>query len=690
LAIEKLIPLKLPPGLYRNGTTYQSQGRWYDAQLVRFFESTIRPVGGWALAQTGAYSSWTLGTGGARPLAILSWRTNDGILQTMAASGQDLELFSQGTVYTVTPTGYPPATLTWTGSLVLGAQATAGATSITLSATTVGGQIYRGDVFHVTGGVGQTFTVSAPVTPSGTSVVVAIAGTVTNTLSNGDAVTWYPSAKIDSASSAAGYGTGPYGNGGYGVGVAGGTFTDSCVWTMDNFGSYWVGTNTQTGYLYAWLGVTANPAIILPGFSLPTLTYTGAIVTSGSTTGGASSISLTATTLTGTVNIGDNFGLAGTQYTITAMATASGNVVACAVSPNVPTTIAASTPIVVAPVNCRAVVCTSERFLFALGANGDYRQVAWADQQSFSTWVPASTNQAGSFEIPTAGRIMSGMRSKYETLIFTDADLWRAVYIGYPLVYSFSQCGNQCGIIAPNAFAAADTVTYWMGVGAFYMYNGTVQALQCDIADYVFSNINLTQRAKIWAQAIPQFGEVWFFYPSAASPDPDSYVIYNYRENHWSFGMLPWTAGNRDNSITQNPYVGAVDGSIYQRDLLNTTHVSFYNTTTNLFQPGNTAGQTTLVPYVESGPTEIGTGDKVWKLQRMIPDEKTLGQTQLYLWSSFYPTDVATEYGPFNPADQTFLRITGRQVRARLSQVTDGIDWRVGLPRFGAVQGGSR
>jgi len=42
-----LTPLKLPPGLFRNGTAYQSEGRWFNASLVRSFEGAIRPVGGW-------------------------------------------------------------------------------------------------------------------------------------------------------------------------------------------------------------------------------------------------------------------------------------------------------------------------------------------------------------------------------------------------------------------------------------------------------------------------------------------------------------------------------------------------------------------------------------------------------------------------------------------------------------------
>ena len=42
-----LLPITLPPGVYKNGTDYQAKGRWFDSSLVRWYEDTIRPVGGW-------------------------------------------------------------------------------------------------------------------------------------------------------------------------------------------------------------------------------------------------------------------------------------------------------------------------------------------------------------------------------------------------------------------------------------------------------------------------------------------------------------------------------------------------------------------------------------------------------------------------------------------------------------------
>lgn len=42
-----LFSLKLPAGMQKNGTLLQAAGRWYTGTLVRFYEGSVRPVGGW-------------------------------------------------------------------------------------------------------------------------------------------------------------------------------------------------------------------------------------------------------------------------------------------------------------------------------------------------------------------------------------------------------------------------------------------------------------------------------------------------------------------------------------------------------------------------------------------------------------------------------------------------------------------
>lgn len=195
------------------------------------------------------------------------------------------------------------------------------------------------------------------------------------------------------------------------------------------------------------------------------------------------------------------------------------------------------------PSGCRGVVVTPERFVVALGDSTSVRKVTWASQESTTDWVASDINTAGDFDLATTGRLMCGRRTKAQTLLFTDNDLHTMDYIGGVLVYRFEQAGSHCGIISPNAVAILDATAIWMGHRNFYVYDGFVQPLPCDVADYVFGDFNEAQRAKVWALSLSQYGEVWWFYPSGSSTTNDRYVCYNYRERHWSIGTLARSCG---------------------------------------------------------------------------------------------------------------------------------------------------
>jgi hypothetical protein len=98
--LEKLFPLALPPGYLNNGTTYQAKGRWFTGTLVRFFQGTIQPIGGWV--QRSLSGATILGT----PNAAISWRTNAGASFLAIGTSTNLYIVANNTqVYDITPFG---------------------------------------------------------------------------------------------------------------------------------------------------------------------------------------------------------------------------------------------------------------------------------------------------------------------------------------------------------------------------------------------------------------------------------------------------------------------------------------------------------------------------------------------------------------------------------------------------------
>jgi hypothetical protein len=288
---------------------------------------------------------------------------------------------------------------------------------------------------------------------------------------------------------------------------------------------------------------------------------------------------------------------------------------------------------------------------------------------------------------------MSGARTKVETLIFTDADVWRMTFIGGTLVYAFSQAGDQCGIIAPNAHAVVDSAVYWMGRKGFYMYNGYVQPVPCDVQDFIFGNLNDLQRAKIWALPVPGYGEVWWWYPSNASTEIDSYVIYNYRENHWSTGTFPEAYVGRT--------AGAPAGPIQYPMMIDTLGTIWQHECGSLRSLDASALSTILAQFLELGPVEVGypvapygaAGDNVVTILRIVPDEQTLGDMVMQAAVSLFPTDPYT-YGPgLTIAQPTDVRMKGRLIRLKFTATGAqgaAADWRIGTVRLGVKLGGKR
>ena len=322
-----------------------------------------------------------------------------------------------------------------------------------------------------------------------------------------------------------------------------------------------------------------------------------------------------------------------------------------------------------APVDNLAMVVTEERFVFCLGAGGNPRKVAWSDKENNTLWSAAATNEAGDMELQTNGQIMCGVRMRGATLILTSEDAHLATYSGAPFVYGFQRVGTACGIASRKAAVAIDEGAFWMGKKGFYTFNGsTATEIACEVADYVFDDLNPSQVSKVYAVHNSQFGEIWWFYPSASANENDRYVTFDYKEGHWATGVIDRTAGV-DQGIFVNPIWADASGNLYNQET------------------GYTHGS--VKPYAESGSISLGNGDTIMKVSKLIPDERTQGQVEVTFKTRFHPNDSETSHGAYTLSNPTDVRFTGRQVRVKI-QGTANDNWRSGIMRIDAVPGGRR
>lgn len=198
--------------------------------------------------------------------------------------------------------------------------------------------------------------------------------------------------------------------------------------------------------------------------------------------------------------------------------------------------------------NAGILVALPQQQAIAFGTNQgvgaqDPMLVAWSDVGDNTEWTASTTNQAGTYRLPRGSRIVGAQGGPLVVLLWTNEGLWLMQYVGLPFVYSFTQVGFGCGLIAPKAAASTPFGVFWMeSSGNFYGYNGSVSPIECTVRDQVYGNINTQQPNKIFAGVNAAWNEVFWFYPSLNSTEIDSYVKYNYAEQLWDYGKLARTA----------------------------------------------------------------------------------------------------------------------------------------------------
>lgn len=93
-----LIPLQIPPGVYGNGTDLEAVGRWREANLVRWREGILSPIGGWRIRVATAFPGIVRGS--------IAWQDNTG--DRWIAGGDHNSLYvvsASGVASDITPVG---------------------------------------------------------------------------------------------------------------------------------------------------------------------------------------------------------------------------------------------------------------------------------------------------------------------------------------------------------------------------------------------------------------------------------------------------------------------------------------------------------------------------------------------------------------------------------------------------------
>jgi hypothetical protein len=350
------------------------------------------------------------------------------------------------------------------------------------------------------------------------------------------------------------------------------------------------------------------------------------------------------------------------------------------------------------------LVSDTSRFVLVFGTNEigdtilDPMLIRWSDQEDAVQWTPSITNQAGSIRLSHGSRIVTALQSRQEILVWTDSSLYSLQYLGPPYVWSSQLLADGISIVGPNAAAIASGVAYWMGVDKFYKYDGRTQTMRCDLRQYIFSDINPAQYEQVFASANEGFNEVWWFYCSSNSNTIDKYVVYNYEEDIWYYGMMARTAW-LDSGLRNYPLAAT-----YNYNVVNHEQGVDDNATGTALP---------IEAYISSSQFDIGDGHNFGFVWRILPDITFRGSTAASPQATMYLQPLQNSGSGYNnPASvagssngvvtrtavipveeftgQINTRVRGRQMAFKIDSTALGVTWQLGAPRIDIRPDGRR
>jgi hypothetical protein len=700
MPLQKILP---KPGVNRENTRYTTEGGWYECDKIRFRQGTPEKIGGWQRISSSSYA------GVCR--SLWAWVTLANI--KLLGVGTNLKFYIErgGAYNDITPirstaTLTNPFTASNGSSVVTVADTAHGCITgdyVTFSGagiTSLGGNITAivlTGQFQVTVIDVNTYTIVVSATADGS-----------DTGNGGTVVAQYqintgPSFSVPLT----GWGTGLWGYGTWGFGEA--TTDPLRIWNQNNFGQdliygprgeplyYW---NANIGTSSSQFTVTIASPAVLTSSSLNLVDGTAVMfTTTGALPTGLSvgTVYYIANSTGTTANLTATYGGA----VITTTGSQSG---IHSISPRgLPLSSLADASDVPLSQNF-FTISDASRFVLAFGTNAvgstemDPMLIRWSDQENAANWTPTALTQAGDIRLSHGSEIVTAMQVRQEIVVWTDSSLYSLQYLGPPYIWGSQLLGDNLSIAGPNATALASGIAFWMGVDKFYMYDGSVKTLRCDLRQFIFEDINKAQFEQVYASTNEGFNEVWWFYCSSSSDVVDRYVTYNYLEDVWCYGTMGRTAW-LDSGLRDYPIAATYNNNLVNQEF------GLNDEETDVALP--------IYAYILSSQFDIGDGHNFAFIWRMLPDLMFRGSTatnpvvtmSLYgLKNSGSGYNVPGSVGGSDSANitgtalipveqftgQVYTRVRGRQMSMKIESNQLDMTWQMGAPRIDIRPDGRR
>lgn len=172
-------------------------------------------------------------------------------------------------------------------------------------------------------------------------------------------------------------------------------------------------------------------------------------------------------------------------------------------------------------------------------AYGSLGLVAWSNLNDPTTFPVANAANPVPDKI-VKGLSIRGGSSSPSCLLWSLSSIIQMSFVGGDVVWNFEIMSDQSSILSSSGPVEMDGIYYWPGVDRFLTFNGVLRELPNEMnLDFFYSNLNFSERQKVFGFKIPRWGEIWFCAPLFGATECNWAVVYNVRENTWWDTPLP-------------------------------------------------------------------------------------------------------------------------------------------------------
>jgi len=182
-------------------------------------------------------------------------------------------------------------------------------------------------------------------------------------------------------------------------------------------------------------------------------------------------------------------------------------------------------------------LATVRDFAFAGKVATLQNRVQWSYINNVRRWSPSVSNQSDSQDLPAGGAIQ-GVTGGDFACILTISSIWRADYVGSPLIFEFNETAPNIGCKIPGSVARFQHVTFFYSDLGFYAFDGiTANPIGSGRIDEFFeADLNISFQHNV-SSVIDPINKLYIIaYPNVESGNgtPNRLLIYKWTINRWA------------------------------------------------------------------------------------------------------------------------------------------------------------